>query len=500
MTSLPVLSTLTFLPLFGALSILLFARGGEEASAKLSQRLGLFVSGATLVLALVVLASFDPSAAGFQFMERFVWMPEYDIAYIKGVDGISMWFVVISAILTPVSIVAAIGSVRKRVKEFMVALLVLETMMIGTFTSLDLVLFYVFFEGVLIPMFLIIGIWGGEKRTYAAYKFFLYTLLGSVLMLVAIFAMVIHSGTTDMTALMEGHFPKEMALWLWAAFFASFAVKTPMWPFHTWLPYAHVEAPTPGSVILAGVLLKMGGYGFIRISLQILPEASVVFAPMMITLSLVAIVYTSFVALAQTDMKKLIAYSSVAHMGYVTLGLFSFNQQGFEGAMMVMLSHTFVAAALFLCVGVVYDRLHTRDIGRFGGMATSMPRYATVFMVFMLAAIGLPGTSGFVGEFLTMQGAYLASSWFAFFAAMGLVLGAGYMLWLYRRLFFGPLDKQDVAKMPDLTMREVGAFGPLLLLVFWIGIYPSTFSSVFAPAVEKALAKFDIQAQEAQHD
>jgi NADH-quinone oxidoreductase subunit M len=373
-------------------------------------------------------------------------------------------------------------------------------MMIGMFTALDFVLFYLFFEGVLLPMFLIIGIWGGEKRTYAAYKFFLYTFLGSVLMLVAVFAMVLHIGTTDMTAMMGDKFPKEMSVWLWLAFFASFAVKTPMWPFHTWLPYAHVEAPTAGSVILAGVLLKMGGYGFIRIAIQMLPEASKHFAPLMIGLSLIAIIYTSLVALAQTDMKKLIAYSSVAHMGYVTLGLFSFNQQGFDGAMFVMLSHSFVAAALFLCVGVVYDRLHTREIARYGGMATNMPRYARVFMVFMLSSIGLPGTSGFVGEFLSMQGAFLANSWFGFVAALGVILGAAYMLWLYRRLFYGPLVKEDVRAMPDLYPREAVMFVPLLLLVLWIGITPSTFRNVYAPSLDKVLADFETQSQGSSHD
>jgi NADH-quinone oxidoreductase subunit M len=500
MISFPILSTITFLPLLGALAIFLFVRGDTDAGAKRAQTVALATSVATLLLSFVMLEKFNPADTGFQLMERFVWVPSFNIAYIKGIDGISVWFVMISTILTPLCILSAFSGVKKRVKEFMIALLVLETAMIGTFTALDLVLFYVFFEGVLLPMFLIIGVWGGEKRTYAAYKFFLYTLLGSVLMLVAIFAMVLHVGTTDMAAMMGDKFPKNMALWLWLAFFASFAVKTPMWPFHTWLPYAHVEAPTAGSVILAGVLLKMGGYGFIRISIQMLPEASKYFAPMMIALSLIAIIYTSLVALAQTDMKKLIAYSSVAHMGYVTLGLFCFNAQGFDGAMMVMLSHTFVAGALFLCVGVVYDRMHTREIARYGGMATTMPRYATVFMVFMLAAIGLPGTSGFVGEFLSMQGAYLANSWFALFAAFGIILGAGYMLWLYRRLFYGTLDKDDVRAMKDLNVREIVIFAPLLILVLWIGIYPSTFRNVYAPTLEKALTLFQAQAHEAQHD
>ncbi len=502
MTVFPILSAVTFLPLLGALAILLFVRGGEDNArgSRLARTVALGVSLATLALSFVMLHRFDPANTGFQLVERFVWIPSFNIAYIKGIDGVSVWFVMISTILTPLCLLSSVGGVKKRVKEFMIALLVLETMMIGMFTALDFVLFYLFFEGVLLPMFLIIGVWGGEKRTYAAYKFFLYTFLGSVLMLVAIFAMVLHVGTTDMTAMMGGKFPKEMAVWLWLAFFASFAVKTPMWPFHTWLPYAHVEAPTAGSVILAGVLLKMGGYGFIRIAIQMLPEASKHFAPLMIGLSLVGIIYASLVALAQTDMKKLIAYSSVAHMGYVTLGIFSFNQQGWDGAMMVMLSHSFVASALFLCVGVVYDRMHTREIARYGGMATNMPRYAVVFMVFMLASIGLPGTSGFVGEFLSMQGAFLANSWFGLLSALGMILGAAYMLWLYRRLFYGALVKDDVRAMKDLSVREITVFAPMLILVLWIGIYPATFRNVYAPSLEKALSDFQTQSQGTQHD
>jgi len=498
----PILSSLTFFPLFGALVIFLFARsvGDKQASERFAQRIALLVSGGTFLFSLVILKKFDPSMPGFQLVERFSWMPSFGLSYIEGVDGLSVIFILMTTILTPIAILSAIGSVKMRTKEFMIAILVLETMMLGTFTALNLILFYVFFEGVLIPMFLIIGIWGGEKRTYAAYKFFLYTLLGSVLMLVAILTMALHTGTTDITVLMGSKISKELALWLWLAFFASFAVKTPMWPFHTWLPYAHVEAPTAGSVLLAGVLLKMGGYGFIRIGLQILPDASRFFAPVMIGLSLVAIVYTSMVALAQTDMKKLIAYSSVAHMGYVTLGLFTFNTQGFDGAMMVMLSHAFVAGALFLCVGVVYDRMHTREIFRYGGLATNMPRYASVFMVFMLAAIGLPGTSGFVGEFLSMQGAFLVSGWFAFVAALGIILGAGYMLWLYRRLFFGPLEKPEVQAMKDLSLREAAMFVPLIVLVLWIGIYPSSFRNIYASTMDNVLRHSMTQVQEVQHD
>lgn len=502
MSSWPILSTVTFMPLLGAILILLFVHGDENSklATRAAQQIAFWVSIATFAVSLLILRDFNPSNTGFQFMERFTWIPSFNIAYIKGIDGISVWFVLIATFLTPICILSAIGGVKKRVKEFMIALLVLETMIIGMFTALDFVLFYLFFEGVLIPMFLIIGIWGGEKRTYAAYKFFLYTFLGSVLMLVAIFVMVLHVGTTDMTAMMGGKFPKEMAIWLWIAFFASFAVKTPMWPFHTWLPYAHVEAPTAGSVILAGVLLKMGGYGFIRISLQMLPTASEYFAPLMMVLSLVAIVYTSLVALAQTDMKKLIAYSSVAHMGFVTLGIFSLNQQGIDGAMLVMLSHTFVSSALFLCVGVVYDRLHTREIARYGGMASNMPHYAFMFMIFMLGSIGLPGTSGFVGEFLSMQGAYLANSSYAFVAATGVILGAAYMLWLYRRLFYGKLDKDDVRAMPDLNAREYLMFIPLLVLVIWIGIYPTSFKEVFAPTTNQLLVDYKAGLEGTPHE
>ncbi len=504
-SSFPLLSLVTFLPLLGALAILAGVRGGGQdpdkarAADRLAQRLALGVSLATFLVSLLVLAAFDPAQAGFQLTETYEWLPAFHIAYMKGVDGIALSFVLISTLLTPICVLSAIGGVRTRVKEFMIALLALETMMVGVFTALDLFSFYLFFEGVLIPMFLIIGVWGGDKRTYAAYKFFLYTFLGSVLMLVAIFAMVLHAGTADMTAMMGGVWPKDLAIWLWLAFFASFAVKTPMWPFHTWLPYAHVEAPTAGSVILAGVLLKMGGYGFIRIGLQMLPQASAFFAPLVMGLSLVAIVYASLVALAQTDMKKLIAYSSVAHMGYVTLGIFSFNPQGLEGAMTVMVSHAFVSAALFLGVGVVYDRLHTRDIARFGGVANIMPRYAFVFMFFTLASVGLPGTSGFVGEFLTLQGAYLAGSGYAFAAATGVVLGAAYMLWLYRRVFYGPADKDDVRGMPDLNAREYAMFLPLVFLVSWIGIYPSGVRGLFAPELGRILDVFHAQAGMLSH-
>ena len=484
MTTFPLISLITFLPLAGAVGLMVAPRLAGERDAQFARLVALVVAAVTFALSLGLYGAFDPATEGFQLVEKAAWIPAFGISYFRGVDGISLWFVLLSTLLTPIAILSGFV-VKTRVRSFMAALLILETMMVGMFSALDFFLFYVFFEGVLIPMFLLIGVWGGEKRIYAAMKFFLYTFLGSVLMLVAIFAMVLKAGTSDMTALMAFPFPKEMAVWLWLAFFASFAVKTPMWPFHTWLPYAHVEAPTAASVILAGVLLKMGGYGFIRISLQMLPDASAVFAPMMIALSLIAIVYASLVALAQTDMKKLVAYSSVAHMGYVTLGIFSGNSIGLEGAMMVMLSHGLVSAALFLCVGVVYDRLHTRQIARFGGVATVMPRYASFVMVFTLAAVGLPGTSGFVGEFLSMQGAWLVSGPVAAMAALGIVLGAAYMLWLYKRVFFGAAEKTDVKTMTDLGAREIVMLAPLLVLIIWMGIYPATFRDVFAGAVAK---------------
>ena len=479
MTLMPWLSLVTFLPLLGAFFLIFLPKGDEERTTSFARMLALGTSILTFGIALKIFALFDPSIAGFQLIEKAQWIPSLGISYHRGVDGLSLWFVLLSALLSPIAIVSGFA-VKARIRSFMAALLVLETMMIGMFTSLDFFLFYTFFEGVLIPMFLIIGIWGGGQRIYAAMKFFLYTFLGSVLMLVAIFAMVHEVGSSDMTTMIGHSFPVQMAPLLWLAFFASFAVKTPMWPFHTWLPYAHVEAPTAGSVILAGVLLKMGGYGFIRVSLQMLPEASDFFALYVMALSLIAIVYASLVALAQTDMKKLIAYSSVAHMGYVTLGIFSGTQEGLEGAMMVMLSHGLVASALFLCVGVVYERLHTRQIDRFGGVATIMPRFASVMMVFTLAAIGLPGTSGFVGEFLTMQGAWLMDGKIAAFAALGVVLGAAYMLWLYRRVFFGVVVRDDVRQLTDLSVRELAMFAPLLLLVFWMGLYPATFRNAFA--------------------
>ncbi len=492
MTSWPILSTITFLPLAGALWILFFVRHDDEAlAAKNARSMALWASLVTFVVSLFVWFNFDRSSADFQFVERVEWIPAFNISYHMGVDGISMMFVLLSTLLTPLCVLASWDAVKVRVKEYMVAFLVLETLMVGMFCALDLVIFYVFFEGVLIPMFLIIGIWGGGRRVYAAFKFFLYTLAGSVLMLLAILAMYYDAGTTDIPTLLAHGFPASMQTWLWLAFFASFAVKVPMWPVHTWLPDAHVEAPTAGSVILAGVLLKMGGYGFLRFSLPMMPEASAFFAPLVFSLSIIAVIYTSLVALAQEDMKKLIAYSSVAHMGFVTIGIFVVNQQGIEGAIFQMLSHGVVSAALFLCVGVIYDRMHTRLIERYDGLVGRMPGYALVFMVFMLASVGLPGTSGFVGEFLVLVGAFQANTWVALLAASGMVLGAAYMLYLYRRIIFGRMTKEDLMAILDLNWREKAVFAPLLALVLWMGIYPASFIDVMSPSVERLIDGYE---------
>ena len=470
-----ILSLITFLPLVGAVLIFFMARGDEETIGEQARLTALWVSFATFIVSVLLVIDFDTSTADFQFEDRIDWVPELNIAYRMGVDGISVFFVLLSTLLTPICIGASWEAIKVRVKEYMIAFLILETMMVGMFCALDLVLFYVFFEGVLIPMFLIIGVWGGERRVYSAFKFFLYTLTGSVLMLVAILAIYFQVGTTDIPTIMAHTFSREMQLWLWLAFFASFAVKIPMWPVHTWLPDAHVEAPTAGSVILAGVLLKMGGYGFLRFSLPMLPLASDFYTPMVFALSVVAIIYTSLVALAQEDMKKLIAYSSVAHMGFVTIGIFTVNHQGVQGAIVQMLSHGIISAALFLCVGVVYDRLHTREIARYGGLVHRMPAYAAVFMVFTLGSVGLPGTSGFVGEILVLVGAFKANTWVAALAATGVILGAAYMLYLYRRVIFGKLTKDDLKNMLDLSPREVLVFAPLVIVMFWMGIYPAPF-------------------------
>ncbi len=485
----PILSLTTFLPLVGAAFILLI-RGEPDVVARNARNVALWTSLITFVLSLFIWLNFDNTTAAFQMVERADWIPAFKINYHMGVDGISVLFVLLSTFLTPLCILASWESVKVRVKEYMIAFLVLETLMVGMFCALDFVLFYVFFEGVLIPMFLIIGVWGGARRVYAAFKFFLYTLLGSVLMLLAILAMYFVAGTTDLPTLMQTPFPRSMQIWLWLALFASFAVKVPMWPVHTWLPDAHVEAPTAGSVILAGVLLKMGGYGFLRFSIPILPEASAYFTPLMYTLSVVAIIYTSLVALAQEDMKKLIAYSSIAHMGFVTIGMFTLKQQGVEGSVFQMLSHGIVSGALFLCVGVVYDRLHTREIARYGGLVQNMPRYAVVFMLMMLASVGLPGTSGFVGEFLILIGAFQDNTWVALLATIGIILGAAYMLWLYRRVVFGKITRDDVKGMLDLSPREVAIFAPLVLVVLWMGIYPSSFLNVISVSVEALIQNY----------
>ncbi|QQS12787.1 MAG: NADH-quinone oxidoreductase subunit M [Rhodospirillales bacterium] len=486
-------SLVTFLPLAGALFCLL-VRGDEKVVARNARWAALSTSVVTFVVSLSLWAAFDNKNPGFQFVEKMEWIPAYGIAYHMGVDGISVFFVILSTFLTPLCILASWTAIETRVREYMIAFLVLETLMVGMFCALDLMVFYIFFEAVLIPMFLIIGIWGGKDKIYAAFKFFLYTLAGSVLMLLAIIALHYKAGgTTDIQAIMAAgsKLPFEWQFWLWLAFFASFAVKVPMWPVHTWLPDAHVQAPTAGSVILAGVLLKMGAYGFLRFSVPMLPLASEYFTPFVFVLSCVAVVYTSLVALVQEDMKKLIAYSSVAHMGFVTIGIFAMNTQAVEGAIFQMLSHGIVSGALFLCVGVVYDRLHTRDIERYGGIAANMPKYALVFMFFTMASVGLPGLSGFVGEFLVLLGAFKANTWVASVAALGVILGAAYALWLYRRVVFGTITRADVRAMTDMGPREIAVFAPLVLVTIWMGVYPSSFLDVMDASVGKLIADYN---------
>ena len=490
MSSWPILSLVTFLPLVGALFCLV-VNGPKEAVERNCKSVALLTSVVTFLISLLLWARFDSAKAGFQFEEKLDWVPALNIGYHVGIDGISLFFVLLSTLLTPICILSSWEAVHVRVKEYMVAFLVLETFMVGMFSALDLALFYIFFEGVLIPMFLIIGVWGGPRRVYAAFKFFLYTLLGSVLMLLAIIAVYGQVGTTDLPTVMEKlDLPFTWQCWLWLAFFASFAVKVPMWPVHTWLPDAHVEAPTAGSVILAGVLLKMGGYGFLRFSIPLFPEATQYFAPMVFGLSLVSVIYTSLVALVQEDMKKLIAYSSVAHMGFVTIGAFVMNMQGVQGSIFQMLSHGIVSAALFLCVGVVYDRMHTREIAAYGGLVHRMPRYAFTFLFFTLASIGLPGLSGFVGEFLVLLGAFKVNTWVAFFAATGLILGAAYALWLYRKIVFGELTKDKLKAMLDMSPREIIVFLPLVLLTLWMGIYPNSFLDPMAASVDKLVGDY----------
>ncbi|MGG7565944.1 NADH-quinone oxidoreductase subunit M [Rhodovulum sp. DZ06] len=506
MENLNILSLITFLPLVGAV-VLAVALRGEDAAAQLNAKIvALLVTSATFVLSLYILFEFDTSNPGFQFVEEGEWI--LGMSYKMGLDGISMPFVMLTTFLMPIVIGASWG-VTARVKEYMALFLLLETLMIGVFSALDMVLFYLFFEAGLIPMFLIIGIWGGKDRIYASFKFFLYTLLGSVLMLIAMIAMYWDAGTSDITLLLQHNFdagPIELAGWqimggmqtlLWLAFFASFAVKMPMWPVHTWLPDAHVQAPTAGSVVLAAVLLKMGGYGFLRFSLPMFPVASHLMADFVFALSVIAIIYTSLVALMQEDIKKLIAYSSVAHMGFVTMGIFAANQQGVDGAVFQMLSHGFISGALFLCVGVVYDRMHTRDIDAYGGLVNRMPAYAVVFMLFTMGNVGLPGTSGFVGEFLTMMGAYQANTWVAFGAATGVILSAGYALWLYRRVVFGDLIKQSLSTIEDLTGREKLLFAPLIVCTLLFGIYPSLATDAFSGATSQLVESYDAALAEA---
>ena len=497
MTDWPILSAVTFLPLVGVV-LLLLTREDSPAGRRNILNISLLTTIVTFLISAVIWWNFDNANPGFQMVEKHAWLGT-GISYHLGVDGISVLFVVLSAFLMPFCVLASWHSVEKRLKEYMIAFLLLEVFMVGVFVSLDIVLFYVFFEAGLIPMFIIIGVWGGKDRVYASYKFFLYTLLGSVLMLLAIMAMYWQAGTTDIPELLAYQFPRQMQIWLWLAFFASFAVKMPMWPVHTWLPDAHVQAPTAGSVILAGVLLKLGGYGFLRFSLPMFPLASDYFAPFVFTLSVVAIIYTSLVAMMQQDIKKLIAYSSVAHMGYVTMGIFAANVQGVQGAVFQMLSHGIVSGALFLCVGVVYDRMHTREISAYGGLVNNMPKYAVAFMVFTMANVGLPGTSGFVGELLTLLGAFRANTWVAFFAASGVILSAAYALWLYRRVIFGPLDKESLKALLDLSGREKAILYPLIVLTVFFGIYPAPVFDATAASIDLLVNNYSAALQ-AAHD
>ncbi|OWJ78823.1 NADH-quinone oxidoreductase subunit M [Haematobacter genomosp. 1] len=495
-----LLSIVTFTPLVAAIILALFLRGDDAAAQRNAKWLALIATTATFLVSLFILIGFDPSDTGFQFVENREWI--LGLRYKLGVDGISVLFVMLTTFLMPLTI-AACWDVTYRVKEYMIAFLILESLMIGVFVALDLVLFYLFFEAGLIPMFLIIGIWGGKDRIYASFKFFLYTFLGSVLMLVAMVSMYWQAGTTDIPTLLNHQFasaPLTLMGWqimggvqtlLWLAFFASFAVKMPMWPVHTWLPDAHVQAPTGASVLLAAVMLKMGGYGFLRFSLPMFPVASDLLGPFVLWLSVIAIVYTSLVALVQQDMKKLIAYSSVAHMGYVTMGIFAANQQGLDGAIFQMISHGFVSGALFLCVGVVYDRMHTREISAYGGLVNRMPAYAAVFLFFTMANVGLPGTSGFIGEFLTIVGVFQVNTWVATFAATGVILSACYALWLYRRVVLGDLVKESLKSITDMTRREKAIFAPLVAMTLLLGVYPSLVTDIIGPSVANLVQGYE---------
>ncbi|MDA9421366.1 MULTISPECIES: NADH-quinone oxidoreductase subunit M [Bradyrhizobium] len=489
MTTWPILSVTTFLPLVGALIVYL-SRGDDEAARRNSRWIALWTTLITFAVSVILVMRFDPSNPDFQFVEKANWLAT-GITYHMGVDGISLPLVILTTAVMPFCIIASWKAITSRVREYMMAFLILETLMIGTFSALDLVLFYLFFEGGLIPMFLIIGVWGGPRRVYASFKFFLYTLLGSVLMLLAIMALYWNGGTTDIPTLMHTAVPRSLQTWAWLAFFASFAVKMPMWPVHTWLPDAHVEAPTAGSVVLAAILLKMGGYGFLRFSLPMFPLASHDFAPLIFTLSAIAIIYTSLVALMQEDMKKLIAYSSVAHMGFVTMGIFAGTMQGVAGGVFQMISHGIVSGALFLCVGVVYDRLHTREIAAYGGLVNRMPLYAMTFMVFTMANVGLPGTSGFVGEFMTLLGTFKVSIPTAFFASFGVILSAAYALWLYRKVVFGALVKPSLMSMKDLTLRECVILFPMIALTILFGVYPKPVLDMSAASVQQLVNNYN---------
>ncbi|MEQ8258331.1 MAG: NADH-quinone oxidoreductase subunit M [Roseovarius confluentis] len=495
-----MLSITTFIPAIAAFILAVFLRGDDEAAQRNAKWVALIATGLTFLVSLFILFDFDPNNTGFQFVEEREWL--LGLQYKMGVDGISILFVILTTFMMPITI-AASWNVTHRVKEYMIAFLLLETLMLGVFMALDLVLFYLFFEAGLIPMFLIIGIWGGKERIYASFKFFLYTFLGSVLMLVAMVAMFAEAGTTDIPTLMTHSFGSEtfsllgiqivggMQTLLFIAFFASFAVKMPMWPVHTWLPDAHVQAPTAGSVVLAAILLKMGGYGFLRFSLPMFPVGSEVLTPLVLWMSAIAIVYTSLVALAQEDMKKLIAYSSVAHMGYVTMGIFAANQQGIDGAIFQMLSHGFISGALFLCVGVIYDRMHTREIDAYGGLVNRMPAYALIFMLFTMANVGLPGTSGFIGEFLTLMGIFKVNTWVALVATSGVILSAAYALWLYRRVVLGDLIKESLKSIKDMTQREKAIFAPLVVMTLLLGVYPSLVTDIIGPSVEALISNYE---------
>ena len=491
MSEIPILSILIFIPVVGIFFMLLIRNNDDQSSQNLKHT-ALWITFLNFIISLSLLFSFDLNNPDFQFVEKYAWI-ESGISYHLGIDGVSILFVILTTMLVPICILASYESIKFSVKEYLISFLALETFMIGVFCSLDLVLFYLFFEGGLIPMFLIIGIWGGERRVYSTFKFFLYTLAGSVFMLLAIIYIFISTGTTDVETLLMYNFTTNEQLILWIAFFTSFMVKIPMWPFHTWLPDAHVEAPTAGSVILAGVLLKMAGYGFIRFSIGFFPDASEFFAPFIFSLSVIAIIVTSLIALVQEDMKKLIAYSSVAHMGFVTLGIFTFTVQGIEGGIIQMISHGIVSAALFLCVGVVYDRLHTREIARYGGLVSKMPFYSFSFMIFILASLGLPGTSGFVGEFLVLLSIFSINTYFAIFATTGVVLAATYSLWLYRRIIFGALIKDDLSEMFDLTRREIIIFLPLIILTIFIGLYPKPIINIIEPSTEKIVNQIKLK-------